>query len=280
MAGFVMNVFTMKKHSYIFLLFMALSCTGWSQTDTSFNLVKTIRGDIVSFTVDNLDNIYILNSRNQLKKYDINGDSVAIYNDVKKFGQVTFIDASNPLKVLLYYKDFSTVVMLDRFLNIRNTIDLRKQNIFQAKAIGQSYDNKVWVYDELENKLKKIDEDGKLMQETADFRLLLGQAPSPLKIFDENRYVYLYDSLQGVYVFDYYGALKNNIMILRWNNFKVVGKYIFGSRGDTLYRYEIKTFQYDDWKMPEQIFRSKGFNFSASRLYAFKNDEIEIYTIR
>jgi len=119
-----------------------------------------------------------------------------------------------------------------------------------------------------------------LMQETADFRLLLGQAPSPLKIFDENRYVYLYDSLQGVYVFDYYGALKNNIMILRWNNFKVVGKYIFGSRGDTLYRYEIKTFQYDDWKMPEQIFRSKGFNFSASRLYALKNDAIEIYTIR
>jgi hypothetical protein len=259
---------------------MTLSCTGWSQADTTFKLIKIIQGDIVDFTVDNLDNIYILNSRNQLKKYNTNGDSVAVFNDVKKFGQVSFIDASNPLKVLLYYQDFATVIMLDRFLNIRNTIDLRKQNIFQAKAIGQSYDNKIWVYDEVENKLKKIDEDGKLMQETADFRLLLGQAPSPMKIFDENKYVYLYDSLQGVYVFDYYGALKNNIMILRWNNFKVVGKYIFGSRGDTLYRYEIRTFQYDDWKMPEQIFRSKSFNFSSSRLYALKNDGIEVYSIR
>jgi len=47
--------------------------------------------------------------------------------------------------------------------------------------------------------------------------------------------LYLYDTLQGVFVFDYYGALKNNIMISRWQNFKVAGKYIFGSRADTLY---------------------------------------------
>jgi hypothetical protein len=270
----------MKKHSLILILNLFLFAAGKAQTDTTFKLIKVIKGDIVDFTVDNLDNVYILNSRNRIYKYDANGDSVAVYNDVKKFGNATLIDVSNPLKVLLYYRDFATVVMLDRFLNSRNTIDLRKQNILQAKAIGQSYDNKIWVYDELENKLKKIDEDGKLMQETSDFRLLLGLAPSPIKIFDENKYVYLYDSLQGVYVFDYYGALKNNIMIIRWNNFKVVGKYIFGSRADTLYRYEISTFQYDEWKMPEQIFRSKAFNFSSSRLYALKNDRIEIYSIR
>jgi len=270
----------MKKLSGILLAVCFLAVAGYAQTDTTFRLIKVIKGDIVDFTVDNLDNVYILNSRNRVYKYDANGDSVAVYNDVKKFGRATLIDVSNPLKILLYYKDYSTVVMLDRFLNIRNTIDLRKQNIFQAKAIGQSYDNKIWVYDELENKLKKIDEDGRLLQETSDFRLLLGQAPTPLKIFDENRNVYLYDSLQGVYVFDYYGALKNNIMISRWDNLKVSGKYIFGSRADTLYRYEISTFQYDDWKMPEQIFHSKAFNFSSSRLYALKNDGIEIYNLR
>lgn len=251
-----------------------------AQADTSFRLLKTMKGDIVDFTVDNLDNIYILNSRNQIKKFNANGDSVAIYNDVKKFGQATLIDVSNPLKVLLYYRDFATVVMLDRFLNAVNSIDLRKENIFQAKAIGQSYDNKIWVYDEVENKLKKVDEDGKLLQETPDFRLLLGAAPSPIKIFDENRYVYVYDSVYGVYVFDYFGALKNNIMIDHWQNFKVTGKYIFGSRADTLFRYEIASFRVDEWKMPEEIWRSKAFNFSSSRLYALKNGAIDIYSFR
>lgn len=251
-----------------------------AQGDSTFRHIKTIQGDIVEFTVDNLDNIYILNSRNQIRKLDANGDSVAAFNDIRKYGKASLIDVSNPLKVLLYYKDFTTVVVLDRFLNIRNSIDLRKQNIFQAKAIGQSYDNKIWVYDELENKLKKLDEDGKLLQETPDFRLLLGQSVSPIRIFDGNKYVYLYDSTYGVYVFDYYGALKNSIMIQRWQNFKVAGKYIFGSRNDTLYRYEINSFQYEEWKMPEQISQSRSFNFTSSRLYALKNNAIEIYTIR
>ena len=270
----------MKRITGILIVSLLLFTHITAQTDTSFQRIKVIAGDIVGFTVDNLDNIYILNSRNQVKKLNANGDSVAVYNDIKKFGQATLIDVSNPLKVLLYYKDFTTVVVLDRFLNAVNIIDLRKQNIFQVKAIGQSYDNKLWLYDELEGKLKKIDEDGKLLQETPDFRLLLGQAPAPVKIFDENKYVYLYDSLKGVYVFDYFGSLKNNIMIDHWQNFKVAGKYIFGTRQDMLYRYEISTFRLDEWKIPEEIYKSKAFNFSATRLYVLKEGEIQIYSIR
>ncbi len=268
----------MKKLLSIAAILLSINC--FSQADTSFQLVRVLKGDIVEFTVDNLDNVYILNSRNQVKKYNANGDSVAVFNDVKKFGKATLIDVSNPLKVLLYYRDFATVVMLDRFLNIVNTIDLRKQNIFQAKAIAQSYDNKIWVYDELENKLKKIDEDGKLLQETPDFRLLFNRAIMPSRIFDENKYVYIYDSVRGVNVFDYYGALKNNILITGWQNFKVAGKYIFGSKADTLYRYDITSFMYDDWTMPEELYKSRAFNFSSSRLYALKKDRVEIYTIR
>ncbi|MBI5859059.1 MAG: hypothetical protein HZB42_15605 [Sphingobacteriales bacterium] len=267
------------KRVFTILIFVACTNIVFAQNDTSVRLVKTIKGDIASFTVDNLDNIYILNSRNQVKKLNANGDSVAVYNDVRKFGTATLIDVSNPLKVLLYYKDFTTVVTLDRLLNVRNVIDLRKQNILQARAIGQSYDNKIWVFDELEDKLKKVDEDGSLLLETSDFRLLLGQSVMPVKIFDENKLIYLYDPLFGVYVFDYYGAIKNNIMIVGWQNLKVTGNYIFGSNGNTLYRYEINTFRYDEWKMPEQLMQSKAFNFTTTHLYALKEDGIEIYSL-
>ncbi len=276
----------MKKWINIVCVFFLLPVTGWAQSDSTFKLIGMQTGDIVDFTVDNLENVYVLTSRNTIYKFDAKGESVGTYNDVKKYGKATLIDVSNPLKVLLYYTDFATIVVLDRFLNIVNSIDLRKQNILQARAIGQSYDNKVWVYDELENKLKKIDEDGKVLLETPDFRLLLGQSPTPLKIFDENKYVYLYDSLQGVFVFDYYGALKNNIMISHWQNFKVNGKYIYGSRADTLYRYEISTFRLDEWKMPEAILGSSAFDFTTSRLYALrkkcegKDNCILIYSFR
>ncbi len=126
--------------------------------------------------------------------------------------------------------------------------------------------------------MKKIDEDGKLLLETPDFRLLFGEAPNPQKIFDEDKYVYLYDSSQAVFVFDYYGTLKNKILITGWKNFKVAGKYIFGSNGDTLHRYEISSFRLDEWKMPEELKDSRSFNFTTDRLFALKGDELEIYT--
>lgn len=257
-----------------FLFAMAIH----AQEDTLFRPVTTIKGDIVAFSVDNLDNIYLLSSTNQVKKLNNKGDSAAIFNDVKKFGKATLIDASNPLKILLYYRDFATIVVLDRFLNVMNSIDLRKQNILQVRAIGQSYDNKIWVYDELENKLKKIDEDGKLLQETPDFRLLFDKAPAPQKIFDQDRFVYLYDSAQAVFVFDYYGALKNKILISGWQNFKVSGKFIYGSMANKLYRYDISTFRVEEWEMPDAIFQSQSFNFTSTRLYALKKDGIEIYS--
>lgn len=263
--------------SFLAALFAVVSL---AQTDTSFHYIKTIKGDITAFTIDALDNIYLLSSTNQVKKLNANGDSVAVYNNVKRFGQATLIDVSNPLKVLIYYRDFATLVMLDRFLNQVNIIDLRKQNIFQARAVGQSFDNKVWVYDEVENKLKKVDEEGKLMQETPDFRQLFNSAPSPQKIFDQDKFVYLYDSAQAVFVFDYYGSLKNKILIENWKNFKVAGRYIFGSKDNKLLRYDIGNFRIDEWNLPLQLQTAKAFNFSGTKLYTLQKDAIEIYEFK
>lgn len=269
----------MKKAFSVLLGLMAVAVVN-AQTDTAFRAVRSIHRDIVGFTVDNLDNIYLLSSTNQVLKLNERGDSVAIFNDVKKYGKVTLIDASNPLKVLIYYRDFATIIVLDRFLTIRNTIDLRKQNILQVRAISQSYDNKIWIYDELESKLKKIDEEGKMLQETPDFRQLFGEAPVPQKIFDQDQFVYLYDSTKGVFVFDYYGALKNKIPISGWKNFKVSNKYIFGSANNRLYRYNIASFRTEEWRMPDEIANSISFNFTSSRLYALKNNRVEIYSFQ
>lgn len=274
----------MKRIVSILLICLS-GLPAFAQADTSFHLLLEMKGDIVNFTVDNLDNIYVLNSRNQVKKYNANGDSVAIYNDIRRFGRAASMDASNPLKVLLYYKDFATVIMLDRLLNPVNIVDLRKSNILQARAVAQSYDNKIWVFDEIENKFKKIGEDGKLLQETPDLRLVLDQQIQPVKIADENQYVYLYDPANGVYVFDYYGSLKNVIQIRGWHDLKVSGGYIFGTTADSIYRYDIRSFMYDEWKKPAAMQQALSVDFSSTRLYALRKESetqtvLSVYTLR
>src|SRR5258706_578229 len=88
-----------------------------------------------------------------------------------------------------------------------------------------------------------------LFNNTNQFRQLFGDAPSPQSIFDRDGYVYMYDSLKGVYVFDYYGTLKNKILITGWKDFRVTGKYIYGIINDTLQRYQINTFRLDNQKL-------------------------------
>jgi len=253
---------------------------GSAQEEKAYKLLAAVAGDVADFTVDNLDNVYVITSTDQLKKYNSNGDSLAVFNNVKNFGKVSMVDVSNPLKVLLYYKDFSTIVILDRLLAIRSTIDLRQQNIFQVNAIGQSYDNNIWIYDEDDSKLKKIDEAGKVLLETPDFRLLFNEAPHIKGIYDQDGFVYLYDPAQAVFVFDYYGALRNKIMISGWQDFKVAGKFIYGINGDTIHRYEINTFRLDEEKLPASLKNSLKVNFTSARLYALKKDLLEIYSLR
>lgn len=81
---------------------------------------------------------------------------------------------NNPLKILVYYKNYTSVVVLDRFLTQRNSINFRKQSIFSVKAIATSYDNNIWIFDEQDYKLKKIDETGKLLLESPEYEAIAG----------------------------------------------------------------------------------------------------------
>jgi hypothetical protein len=251
----------------------------FSQADSSLKLIKTIPGELLDFEVDNLGNILLLDKDNQLKKISAEGDSIAVYNDVRRYGKVYSIDAGNPLKILLYYKDFTTVVVLDRLLNVRSTIDLRKQNIFQAKVICQSYDNAIWVYDEGEAKLKRIADDGTLIDQTGDLRLQLDEAPSPSAINDNNRLVYLYDSTKGLLVFDYFGTLKNKIAFLGWQDFQLVGKYIVGRKGTLLERYQLSTLLLEEKRLPQILQSAMKVRIAVDHLYCLKNGRLFIYSL-
>src|SRR6187551_1529603 len=257
----------MLKRATILSLLFTFYFVSNAQTDSLFVPVKKIKGDIAAFTADNFDNIYLLNSYDQLKKIAANGDSVAVFNNIRRYGKVA-------------QKDFSTIVVLDRLLTNRSTIDLRKQDIFHVEAVCLSYDNKIWLYDEFEHKLKKIDEDGKLLFATSDFRQLFGEAFSFTSIFDQDGFLYLYDKNKGVYVFDYYGSLKNIFSITGYDNFNAVGKYITGTRHDSLMRYQPSTLLLQEVKMPETFRKAQSLLFTASKAYALKKDELEIYQLR
>lgn len=263
---------------FITILFFFTS-SSFAQDSNWVKSSRTIGNEIADFTVDNLGNLFVLTKDNMLKKYNVKGDSVGVYNDVRRFGKVYSIDVTNPLKVLLYYKDFSTIVVLDRFLSIRNTVDLRKQGIFQAKAIGQSYDNGIWVYDELEAKLKKLNDEGAVQDATVDLRLITDTAPSPTYVTDQDRLVYLYDSTKGIIIFDYYGALKNKVALTGWQDLQVIGKVIYGRKNNLFESYEPGTLMLRERRLPSLLNGVQKTKISLNYLYCLKDGVIHMYAL-
>jgi hypothetical protein len=249
------------------------------KADSSFRFVKLIAGNYSMLDVDALGNIYCINENDQLKKLNSNGDSVAVFNEVKKYGKVSKIDVSNPLKILLYYENYSTVVVLDRFLSYRTSINFRKENIFKVHAIATSYDNNIWIFDEQDFKLKKISDKGEPISETTDWRQIFDEAPTPNTIIDKENYVYLYDEQKGFYIFDYYGSFKNNLPFLNWKHVAVAANLLYGFSSDSLYQYNIKLHNLKSYELP--LFFNKYKNIIAlnAKVYVLKKEGIEIYEI-
>lgn len=275
----------MKKlfRNSIFISVLISSCgiiPAISQPVPVFKKSSTINGPFTDFTVDILGNLYLITPQSNLKKITASGDSVANYNNVRLFGKPSSVNATNPLKILLYFQSYATVVVLDRFLNKRNTIDLRKQNIFSVKAIAPSYDNNIWLFDEQDNKLKKIADDGTTISETPDFRMIFDSVPSPVSIIDRDGFVYLYDPEKGIYIFDYYGAFKAKLRFLGWKDFEVIEKNIYGFDQSNYFIYRTGTLDLKQYPLPFAFKEYASLKLGNEKVYILKNEQVEVYSLK
>lgn len=250
------------------------------QDTLSFTLERSIPGDFTYMSTDILGNLYLISSGNRLMKRNANGDSVAVFNEVRKYGNPSDIDVSNPMKVIVYYRNFSTAVILDRFLSVRNTIDLRRVQIFNARTVANSYDNNLWVFDEQEFKLKKIDDEGRLMQESADLRLVLDSVPAVTQILDQDNQVYLYDRDKGFFIFDYYGGWKNRLPLLQWEHIAISGKTLYGFSGRKMYSYALGTLDLQSFELPQSLGDFQSVCINNGKIYLLKQGGVDIYQIR
>jgi hypothetical protein len=230
-------------------LFISLVCcclAGRAQV----TLVSQAPLSAADFCIDNLGSRYVITADGQLRKYSPNGDSVAAYNEVKRYGVLSSVDVTNPLKILLFYKDFMTVVALDRFLGHLFTSDLRQAQIFQASTVAAAYDNNFWVYDEQNAQLKRIGDQGQPVMSTDDLRQVFGESITPEEIVDQGGLVYLNDTARGIYVFDYYGGFKVKLSFPGVTGLRVFGKKIYGFMHGQLFSYEPGTLQEEHLPLP------------------------------
>ncbi|MCI9846658.1 hypothetical protein [Flavobacterium pectinovorum] len=73
-------------------------------------------------------------------------------------GKITKTDILNPLKIVLFYEDFNSAVLLDNQLNKITEINFSQNNIpIVVTGIGMSTQNQLWVYNSLNQQIGLFD---------------------------------------------------------------------------------------------------------------------------
>ncbi|MEY2692980.1 MAG: hypothetical protein RIT03_1371 [Bacteroidota bacterium] len=90
-------------------------------------------------------------SKQQLTKTD---DKQVWQYKNPSLGTISQVILTNPLKIVLYYENFNTVVLLDNQLNEIEKVNLSAINTpIVASAVGLAEGNKLWIYNSLTNQL-------------------------------------------------------------------------------------------------------------------------------
>lgn len=248
--------------------------------DSLLVLQKKILYKTISFSVNNIGEVFLIDENDQLKKIDSKGDSIGVYNEIGKYGKLSYVESRDPWKTVLFYKDFSTLILLDKYLNELTNINLRKKNYFGVKVVASSYDGNFWMFDEEDETLKKIDQQGSLLLETTDFRKIFDNSPSPTILKDREGGVYLYDSSKGLYIFDYYGTFKSKLTLLNWRDFEVLGNMIYGFDSQYLYTYQKGTLKLNKYLLPTSILPYSAVQVASNKIYFLHDGNIQVFELK
>ena len=246
------------------------------QAADSLSVVRSIPMDARIMTVDDLGNVYVVRANNSLVKFTDVGDSSTFYRSVLN-GDIGAVDATNPLRVVVYYPAYSKVILLDRMLAPKNELDLKKLNIVGNACVALSADGNLWVYDKFNVRLLKINEQLEQVGESNDLRQQLAEVPDPTYMVERERKVYLTDSTQGIYTFDQYGSYINTLALYGVGQLQVFGTQMVYRREDSLLSYDYKKVTDNVMMLPARGKEIVSAAISRSTLYVLYKDELVLY---
>lgn len=178
-----------------------------------------------AFTTDQTGSYYEIYS-NQIIKIGKNGQRQFTYSN-NILGEISSVDVSNPMKIVVFFKDFSKVVVLDNTLTEQGgVLDLNEISLEETSLVCSSYNNGIWYYNPVKFQLTRIENTINITNTSANIATLLNKNIQPNFLVEFNNRVYLNDSTQGVLVFDIYGTYLKTLPIFGLTTFQVKEKYL------------------------------------------------------
>jgi hypothetical protein len=235
----------------LLLILLFISTGGFSQG--TFTRIASIEAKCDFFTSDNQSNVYVVKA-NELLKYDKKGRLLYKYSN-KNLGNISYVDASNMLRILLFYKDFLQVVFLDNTLSANGeTVSFDKIGFQQAQLVCSSHNNSMWIYDQQNFSLIRLDRNLEQIQQTNNLNALLSDTLQPTSILEYDNRVFLNNPRSGILIFDIYGTYYKTLPIKNAIQFQPIADWVYFREDKKVKAYHIKTAEEKEFDMPEADF--------------------------
>lgn len=191
-----------------------------------------------------------------------------------QLGKIKQVDLQNPLKIIVFFQDFNSVVLLDNQLNVTQKIDLSDNtNPLLALGIGLASGNRIWLYDGLSQKIGLYDYTKK------DFQKLTTPLANSMVYYesDFNYFRWIDDQLQA-FICDVYGKIQALGIVpendqMQW----LTDAIVLYQKGPDLYRYEFVGNKSTLIEIGEKTF--KKFTYKDQILSIFTDHGITNYKI-
>ena len=176
-----------KFFTYILLITAILVGTWHCKTPNHIH--NKIKYPLVKdFDVDDLGNIYTVDNENQITKYDVTSNTEYHYTNYTS-GDLAALDVTNPHKIMLFYKDFQQIIIVDNTLSEISKIQLSQHGLIIAA--GYANDGNIWILDVTTLKFLKIDNKGNIINESFVAKEITSDSISGNKIYDHDNYMYV-----------------------------------------------------------------------------------------
>lgn len=219
---------------------LIVACIGLSfSLGDGLKSLFTIKTKADFFTTDNLGNTYVIKG-DEIKKYSQTGDLLKAFSN-NTTGKIASVDATNPLRILVFYKDFATIIILDDLLSQNgDAMNLLDYSLEQSDLICNSFNNGIWFFNRQNMELIRLDESFKPVVNTGNLNRLLRTDLKPNFMTEHNGYVYLNNPDEGILAFDIYGTYFKTIPVKGLQHFQVKGNVLFYYSDGILRSYDIK----------------------------------------
>ncbi len=260
--------------------FLLLLCAGIFTTRAqSLRLIKsTDLPGAMALEADPLGNSYLI-TPSAIFKYNLSDTLFSRYSELR-FGPITTLDVSNPMKLTLFYETFSQVVFLDNTLNptftSTNLYDLDLQN---ASAVCSSFDNGFWVFNQPDFSLIRYNSFGEQDRRVKNLNLITGSELKPTRMMEKENRLYVYDPGSGIFQFDIFGGFLSRLHLKGFESFSVFDRQIYYSRSDSLFIWDTRTLKEESLPLPEK--EVQCVRVEKNRLYLLtRNGRLSVYMLK